>query len=104
VVESVEGYISSKRESRPSGTNQQLVLDAAREFLIQHRVENFNFDFPDASFVGMPFNDLLNLLWERLINVPLSHRKDRARQALKRLCEMGYLTVDDEYITLSVAK
>lgn len=100
VVESVEGYVPTKSESRPSGANQQVVLNAAREFLIQHRVEHFNFDFPDASFVGMPFNDLLHLVWGRLHNVPLSHRKDRARQALRRLCEMGFLTVDGEYITL----
>lgn len=100
VVESVEGYVSAKPESRPSGANQQVVLGAACEFLVQHRVEHFNFDFPDASFVGMPFNDLLSLVCDRLHNVPLSHRKDRARQALRRLCEMGFLSVDGEYITL----
>lgn len=100
VVEPVEGYVPSKREPRPTGGNQQLILDAAREELIQHRVENFNFDFPDASFVGMPFDDLLNLVWDRLHSVSLSHRKDRARQALRRLCEMGFLAFDGEYITL----
>lgn len=104
VLESVEGYVQNKRESRPSGAHQQVIFDAARELLIQHRVENFNFDFPDASFSGMPFNDLLNLLWDRLHNVPLSHRKDRARQALKRLCEMGFLSVDGEYVTLPIAE
>ncbi|MBK7897954.1 MAG: AAA family ATPase [Betaproteobacteria bacterium] len=100
VVESVEGYVSTKPASRPAGAHQQVILDAAREFLIQHRVERFNVDFPDASFVGMPFNDLLNLVWDRLHNVPQSHRKDRARQALRRLCEMGFLAVDGDYITL----
>ena len=100
VVESVEGYVSAKPASRPAGAHQQVILDAAREFLIQHRVERFNVDFPDASFVGMPFNDLLNLVFDRLHKVPPSHRKDRARQALRRLCEMGFLAVDGEYITL----
>lgn len=100
VVESVEGYVSTKPESRPIGANQQKILDAAREVLIKHRIERFNVDFPDSSFAGMPFDVLLNLVWNRLHDVPLSHRKDRARQALKRLCEMGYLAVDGEYITL----
>lgn len=100
VVESVEGYVSAKPESRPSGVNQNAVLDAAREFLIQHRVERFDVDFPDKSFVGMPFNDLLSLVCDRLHNVPQSHRKDRARQALRRLCEMGFLAADGEYVTL----
>lgn len=100
VVEPVEGFVPTKRESRPSGAHQQVILDAAREFLIQHRVETFNVESPDDSFVGMPFDDLLNLLWDRLHNVPLSHRKDRARQALRRVCEMGFLAVDGEYITL----
>lgn len=100
VVESVEGYVSTKPESRPSGVNQNAVLDAAREFLIQHRVERFDVDFPDKSFVGMPFNDLLSLVCDRLHNVPQSHRKDRARQALRRLCEMGFLAADGEYVTL----
>ena len=100
VVESVEGYVSAKPESRPSGVNQNAVLDAAREFLIQHRVERFDVDFPDKSFVGMPFNDLLSLVCNRLNNVPQSHRKDRARQALRRLCEMGFLAADGEYVTL----
>jgi len=103
-VESVEGYVSTKSESRPAGAHQQVILNAAREFLIQHRVERFNVDFPDASFVGMSFNDLLNLVWDRLHNVPQSHRKDRARQALRRLCEMGFLAVDGEYITLPMAE
>lgn len=99
IVEPVESYVPSKRESRPNGGNQQIILDAAREILIQHRVENFNVEFPDASFVGIPFNDLLNLVCDRLHNVPASHRKDRARQALRRLCEMGFLEVEDDYIT-----
>lgn len=100
VVESVEGYVPAKPESRPTGVNQQLILDASREFLIKLRVERFDVDFPDKSFVGMPFNDLLSLVCDRLHNVPQSHRKDRARQALRRLCEMGFLAVDGEYITL----
>lgn len=100
VVESVEGYVATKRKSGPAGGNQQKILNAAREILIQHRVGNFNFDFPDASFVGMPFNDLLNLVYDELDEVDKSHRKDRARQALKRLCDMGFLTTDGEYITL----
>lgn len=99
VVEAVEGYVSAKPESRPAGVNQQVILDAAREFLIKHRVERFDVDFPDKSFVGMPFNDLLSLVCDRLHNVPPSHRKDRARQALRRLCEMGFLEVEDEYVT-----
>ena len=99
VVESVEGYVSTKRKSGPAGENQQKILKAAREMLIKHRVERFNVDFPDASFVGMPFNDLLNLVYDELDEVQKSHRKDRARQALKRLCAMNYFEVDGEYIT-----
>lgn len=100
VVESVEGYVSTKHKSVPRGAHQQIILDAAREFLLQHRIERFNVDFPEASFVGMPFNDLLNLVCDRLDTVGPSHRKDRARQALKRLCDMGFLTTDGEYVTL----
>lgn len=100
VVESVEGYIPAKSQSRPSGANQQVIFDAARDLLIRHRVENFNVDFPEASFVGMSFNDLLNLVWDRLHCIPLSHRKDRARQALKRLCEMGFLAVEGECVSI----
>lgn len=99
VVESVEGYVSTKRKSGPAGENQQKILKAAREMLIKHRVERFNEDFPEASFVGMPFNDLLNLVYDELDEVQKSHRKDRARQALKRLCAMNYFEVDGEYIT-----
>lgn len=100
VVEPVEGYVPTKRQSRPNGANQQAVLAAAREILVKERIQSFDLESATETFEGLAFDDLLNRLGDTLQNVPPSHRKDRTRTALKRLCEMGYLLADGDYITL----
>lgn len=98
VVEAVEGVVASVEKNQPTGANQKAILNAAREILNQRRMDfvTETSDTPE----GMAFDHLLEALKDVLVDVPPKHRKLRTKEALERVCEMGYLATSEGLICL----
>lgn len=100
VVQEVEGAVASVMPSQPTGSNQKVILGAAREILNQRRMDTGM----EASDVpeGMAFDDLLVELKDVLADAPTKHRKQRTKEALEALIRQGYLLMIEDLVCLPI--
>lgn len=100
VVQAVEGAVTYKKPSEPRGANQQIILTAVRNILIERRMQNV-MEVPGWP-EGIPFDEVLSEIKDVLEDVDLKHRQLRAREALEGLIRQGYLSVSGDLLCLPI--
>lgn len=93
VVQEVEGYTPSQQSHEPTGANQRVILESAKQSFLQHKLQIGIED--DDWKPGLPFDDLLSQVTDSLAHIDPKHRKSRAKDALNALIRQGHLVVRD---------
>jgi hypothetical protein len=92
VVQEVEDYTPSQVGNEPTGANQRISLEAAKQSLLQQKLQiGLEEDWKE----GLPFEDLLDQVTDSLAHLDPKHRKSRAKDALNALIRQGYLVTRD---------
>lgn len=96
-VRPVEGGTFAPKQREPNGTNQKTVLNAFEQLWVEMKVAYTGRDQEWPS--GIPFEDAIQKIKNELINVDTNHRQARAKEALERLVQMGFLIRDDDLLS-----
>lgn len=102
VVIEVEGSASLTKHAQPAGVNQKLIFSAVQQALVNHRIQGAMLAsaWPEGYPEGLPYDHLLTLIKDTLLDVSDKHRLSRTKEALSGLIDNGFLVVKDGLVCL----
>ncbi len=103
VVVEVRDTAVIRTRSGPRGANQTLILTALTELLAQRKTRwalSEEGEWPG----GVPFDEAVDALMNKLAGVDQHHRKIRTEEALEALVRLGYLSFDNDLLSLAATE
>lgn len=100
VVVEVEETGVTRTRSGPRGVNQKVILAACAELVVERKtrwVLSEEGDWPG----GVPFDEAVDALKDKLAGGDRNHRKSRTKEALEALVRLGYLDFDGDLLSLA---